>query len=596
MHRPGAPRRTSFRFRALLAGLLVILGFLALVGLSASAPLRPIPGAGASLQGRGGGSRPAAGGGPIEPGPPPHQKDRPRPPSDQGQAGFRYYLPLPSGTVAVSRPEIGLRLVLTPDFRPDQVLAALELDGQPLETTVRADGWVGQRPPAPLAPGLHQASIYIAYRGYYAEESWTFRVLRGAPPDPPAPDRAALDQVARLDRIRLDLGLQPVAGDAALTAAARSHLLYLELNRPGDRLDARAHEEEPGTPGFTGAGPLDRARAYGAVWPAAREVIEAGASSPAASLAAWMDSIYHRIALLDPGARAAGYSRAPLPPGSDRWASVMVLGAVPVPGLGGPVAYPYDGQPAVPTAFYPGEVPDPLKLVPHASYPTGYPITVGFYGSAVRGVEVRSASLAEADGRPVPFWLLTPGDGSPQRRELEETVVLLPRKPLEAGRSYVYSVSGVAETGGGPHPFTVQARFSTAGLPPMEPGGPAVLLDGRPFPGLGAAAGAPAGSSPPLWTAGGHLMVPFRLFFQGLGWRVAWSPARPGLARAEKDGSWVEARRSSLRLASSRGDFWMEVPSRVEGGTLYVPLRWAAEAAGLDVEWDPAGGGVRLFR
>ncbi|MBX5464078.1 MAG: hypothetical protein IRZ26_00820, partial [Clostridia bacterium] len=374
----------------------------------------------------------------------------------------------------------------------------------------------------------------------------------------------------------------------------RSHLLYLELNRPGEPLDATVHQEEAGRAGFTGAGPLDRARAYGAPWPEAREVIEAGATSPAASLAAWLDSVYHRVALLDPGNRAAGYSRAPLPAGSDRWASVMVLGAVPVPGLGGPVAYPYDGQPAVPTAFYPGEVPDPLKLVPGASYPTGYPITVGFYGSAVEGVEVRSASLREAGGEPVPFWLLTPGGDSPERRELEETVVLLPRRPLAVGRSYVYTVEGVVLTAGGAEPFLVRARFSTAGLPPMEAGGPALLLDGRPFPGLAGAGPEEAGAG--LQTAGGRLMVPFRLFFEKLGWRVLWSPERPAVARAEKGGSWVEARASSLRLASSRGDAWMDVPARMENGTFYVPLRWAAEAAGLAVDWSPADGSVRLHR
>lgn len=552
-----------------------------LLALPAASPLHRLPGGDAPASGRAGPS-PVSGTGPVEPGPPPHQRESPQPPAGPAEGGFRYYLPLPSGTIAVSRPEIGLRLVPQPGFRPDQVLAALELDGRPLPAAVQPDGWVGHRPPAPLPPGLHHASIYVAYRGYYAEESWTFRVLTGAPPEPPAPEGAALEQVARLNRIRAALDLPPVAPDAALTAAARSHLLYLELNRPDGQLDATAHEEEPEAPGFTGAGPLDRARTYGAVWPAAREVIEAGASSPAGSLAAWMDSIYHRIALLDPGARAAGYDRGPLPADSDRRASVMVLGAVPEAGLGGPVVYPADGQFGVPTAFYPGEVPDPLRLVPGARYPTGYPITVGFYGSTVESVVVRAASLADEDGRPVPFWLITPGDTSEARTELEQTLVLLPRKPLEADRSYVYQVDGVALTGTGARPFAVRARFSTAGAPAPEPGGPPVSLQGRPLP-------------IPRWSAGGRLMVPFRDFFQALGWKVVWNPARPAVARAEQDGRWIEVRGESLRLASSGGSRWMAVPARRLGDVLYVPLREAAEAAGLRVSWDPAGR-VRLSR
>src|SRR5438132_9683768 len=64
---------------------------------------------------------------------------------------------------------------------------------------------------------------------------------------------------------RAAAGVPPLAVDARLNAAALAHARYLVLNadREGALPDGTLHSEASGLPGYTGAAPVDRGRAFG---------------------------------------------------------------------------------------------------------------------------------------------------------------------------------------------------------------------------------------------------------------------------------------------------------------------------------------------
>jgi len=103
----------------------------------------------------------------------------------------------------------------------------------------------------------------------------------------------------RLNEARLAAGVSAVRQNAQLDAAAQAHATYQVRNY------VVGHGEDPGKPGFTGSGPVERAIAQGYIGNTVGEVISY--TQPGAeAIESLLLSVYHLHTLLDPRANQVG--------------------------------------------------------------------------------------------------------------------------------------------------------------------------------------------------------------------------------------------------------------------------------------------------
>lgn len=121
---------------------------------------------------------------------------------------------------------------------------------------------------------------------------------------------ALADGGERVNLVRLQAGLGPLAPQAQLAEAARRHASYIQSNLAGKqpRHGVSVHAQLDYRPGFSGATPKERAVKAG--YPHARviENVTVGYSKAEDSVEALMGAIYHRLAFLDLGVDEIGYA------------------------------------------------------------------------------------------------------------------------------------------------------------------------------------------------------------------------------------------------------------------------------------------------
>lgn len=380
---------------------------------------------------------------------------------------FSYYPPLPAGPVGVDRPVLSIHVVLQEGADPRAFDYHLSLDGR--EVGARFDGqFVTFRPSLPLAPGAHRATASLSLAGWSKSLSWTFDVRPVARPAPPAP---ALQELARraVNGYRLLAGLDPLAAEESLADAARAHAQFFvaNANRYGS-VSLAVHQEDPAWAGFTGVNPWDRA----AYWGYSGNTVEnmAFGRGTVDAVDTWMDSVYHRFAILDATLRAVGYDIEGDPSlGDDFPVTDLEVGEWQGGGRDVPsstiIAYPVNNQTDVPLSFLAGEVPDPLSAFPGAAYPAGYPITLQFPSLHTIGVSVDSGSLTTSSGAPVKVYVLVPNGNSSESSVLHlgQAMAMIPAKPLLPLSSYRAHVTGrYLDDNGVYHPFDRTWTFRTA--------------------------------------------------------------------------------------------------------------------------------------
>jgi Cysteine-rich secretory protein family len=256
-----------------------------------------------------------------------------------------------------------------------------------------------------------------------------------APIAPQRPAQLAADRKAALDTVnavRAAAGAPALREDPALAEAAQAHAYFYLFNASQQQVSGTGVvSEDASLPGFTGARSIDRDRHFG--FGGARGVELANhVLTPVGSVQSSVDSVFHRLPLLDREVVAAGYGAARVGPIA---ISVVDLGTGPA-GAGDPVIYPADGQTGVPPAFVGNEVPDPLPQ--GAVTPTGYPVTLQIGGA--QQLSVTTGRLLGPDGKEVPSYTLPPGTqlGSSQW-------ALVAKRPLAPGGRYTVEVSGTVD-------------------------------------------------------------------------------------------------------------------------------------------------------
>jgi len=252
---------------------------------------------------------------------------------------------------------------------------------------------------------------------------------RAAPASLLGARKTALRSVAEYRRTAQ---LKELAGDPALDEAALAHAYYWLFNfGQTSTQGVGIHAQSKSLPGYSGANSIQRAAHFGFKGDRSAEDI-AHTYSATSAVQRWVDTVYHRLPILDREAQGAGYAEAQV--GA---LSIQVLEVgLDKPGRSEPVVYPAPDQAAVPSLFTGGEVPEPLpKGTP---YPVGYPITLSV-GAALT-LLVSEASVTDPAGRDVAFYAIQPGPTSDLRLN---QVALVPQRPLRPGR-YTVQIAGVA--------------------------------------------------------------------------------------------------------------------------------------------------------
>ncbi len=241
------------------------------------------------------------------------------------------------------------------------------------------------------------------------------------PTDAPAAQKTA---AGLFEAVRAQLGLPMAEQHAALNVAAQGHAdFYVAHKSAYDKKGLSPHEQDPSFgKDFTGKTAGDRAKAAGFANPAVVEVM-AFTGGAAGAIQGWIDTVYHRLPLVNPRTDAWGWGQA-----KGSGAQTEVIDATQT----GPIAadlvvYPYPGQTGVPAAWSGNEGPQPPK--PPGGYPSGPVITARFEPA----VQVQSHELVDDKGAAVEHVWLTAANDKNLAAFDSKTVVLYAHKPLAAG-------------------------------------------------------------------------------------------------------------------------------------------------------------------
>jgi uncharacterized protein YkwD len=269
---------------------------------------------------------------------------------------------------------------------------------------------------------------------------------------PPAPDGATAEAAMALDylnSLRLPAGAGCVTMVPEINKAAENHCKYYLDPANEGMCTANAHNEVMGCAGFTGTGPGQRMAAAGYMARGGGEVM-AFVTNPKSAIDQWVNSVWHRIPLLDPWTGDVGYGAAA--GGCD----TIDFGnsAMGVP-QGTVLVYPYDGQTGVPTAFN-GQYEGPMPPAPPSGWPSASPITL--YARMLNVTE--HVLTKDGDATPIEHTWIT-GSDPMWGNYLRTSVFMYAHTPFEANTKYHVTMKGTSQAGA----LDKQWTFTTGAAP-----------------------------------------------------------------------------------------------------------------------------------
>ena len=263
------------------------------------------------------------------------------------------------------------------------------------------------------------------------------------PPDTgePSVSEKQAAAMAALVTIRAEVGSTSLAGAEGLHAASQAHAAYFAQHcRAIIEGGLSPHEEEPARDGFSGVYFWDRAQAAGYDMNGGWEVM-AFEDDPALAVSLWMETLYHRIPLVHPNARDAGYGGAAVQ--DDRCRTLGYRGADVMDFGGGAapddivVLYPWEGQDEVPVRWLGNESPQPPPP-PGDGYPSGPIVTVTFPWTSDGQLTGGAHDLRGPDGESLAHQFLHPDNDA----YLSDTLCLYADDPLLPGATYTATMGG----------------------------------------------------------------------------------------------------------------------------------------------------------
>jgi hypothetical protein len=250
----------------------------------------------------------------------------------------------------------------------------------------------------------------------------------GATPPPPAPDELARDHI---NSYRSLAGVPLVQLHPALTLAAQKHASYTALNATDQSAWSYGpHGEVASKPGFSGQWPTDRGLAARFPYSVNDEVI-APYDHPTRAVDYWMDTVFHRVGVLDPKGQYVGYGHGRDSRGYGVDVVDMGKGASDPSGDPDVIVYPAPEQIDIP--LY-GASEEPHAVPPDGHYPIGYPVTIQPFNGDI--LTVSRAELHDSRGAPIDIYPNPPLCGS------YHCYALIPVDGLGAATTYTVHVAG----------------------------------------------------------------------------------------------------------------------------------------------------------
>ncbi len=261
---------------------------------------------------------------------------------------------------------------------------------------------------------------------------------------------------------REEVGLPLIALDDGLAAAAAAHAKYVDLNHVG------THDEIAEMPGFTGVDVIARVRLHMPADGASEVLAVFGGPRPVDTpVEDIFASPYHRGAILFDWARAGEASLV----GSSSVTVVDFADIAPALSETELVAWPYDGQRQVPTAWVNNEQPDPMGAdARYRGQVLGLPITLS--GGPNAHIELRNVDVRDHRGKKIACRIapLTAADAA------RNTAICTPYEPLRTGTRYTVHALGHVTQLGKVAPFDLTWAFTTRDNAMLAP---SVLVQSR---------------------------------------------------------------------------------------------------------------------
>lgn len=245
---------------------------------------------------------------------------------------------------------------------------------------------------------------------------------------------------------------------AALNMSALNHCMYNAnaSNISSTTCMAGGHSEVMSCMGFTGADVAAREKAAGYSALGATEVLTSYGNMPAQAVPSWINTVWHRIPMLDPWTVDMGY-------GGSKNCDVIDFGkGMPTAPTNTVVVWPYDGQTAVPPSFSGRE--SPVPPAPMAGWPSSYPINI--YAQKLMITE--HVLMKDGDTTPLPHtWMdaQSPTVDPGYKYYLNNTAFMYGDAPFAANTKYRVKMVGT-HTGGA---INLEWTFTTGAANPFGP-------------------------------------------------------------------------------------------------------------------------------
>ena len=237
-----------------------------------------------------------------------------------------------------------------------------------------------------------------------------------------------LDALSRLDQVRAECGVGTIAGDDAAHAAAQAHAeFYVQHAAAYQAAGLSPHSEDASFgAGFVASSFADRMIKAGFSGSPASEVM-AFTGSGVAAVDGWMETLYHRLPLIDPKSVHVGVGIAKQ---GKTATEVMDFGSGQPTVSPACVVWPWPGQTGVATSWSGNEGPQPQP--PPQGYPSGPVITAHLPS----GASVETHVLLDAAGGEVAHvWRDASNDSNLQGFDAR-AVALYANEPLQPDADY----------------------------------------------------------------------------------------------------------------------------------------------------------------
>ena len=272
----------------------------------------------------------------------------------------------------------------------------------------------------PMAPGTYSVVAKVKVDDWAKfDKKWTVTIRPDAIQNGDEIPADAKQVLGIYNRIRSDHGFGPILFDPSFNLAAHAHTNYLCLNKGG------GHNEDPSLAGYCGMEPSDRVSLFGHVGSSWEVVATGSKTGPDAIVALW-DAPYHRINMMKPGLVIAGASY------KDGNLTVDGDGMTP----DGMYVSPPNAGTNVSTSWENNESPNPTRSFTDPEHILGYPVVATVYGEKIGSIIIVSSSFTSSDGKEIDRYELS----SATDNHLTNSAILIPKKPLEPGKTYTVNL------------------------------------------------------------------------------------------------------------------------------------------------------------